>query len=166
MNESDLSSATHSSEDLEKDKNNVVSAFNESDMIEIVIDVNPTQKQDISTNNRDSTTKNAQTCTPKSCRESCCEKVKSFYCGKSASYFSCVLMYGCFPGLIILISFAIISGIVWGVVGGSTGMIVGIVFLCMSIVIPIIFINSAALYAYCYPSNNIGSLGYCCFCCK
>lgn len=152
MNESDLSSATHSSAE---------------DMIEIVID---DSKKNSIDRPMDETTKDqmhTSNCeNKKSCFASCFENITNFYCGKSLSYFSCVCIYGCFPGIIIMLCFALISGLVWGIVGGNTGMIVGIVFLCLSICIPILLINLAALYAYFYPSNNIGSLGYCCFCCK
>ena len=158
MNESDLSSATHSSQDKESDKEK--DKVNPDDMIEIVIDLDdPKPPNTIEMSEK-------QNCTLKSCSKNCCAKIQNFYCGKSLSYFSCVLMYGCFPAIIIFISFAIISGVVWGVLGGSVGMIVGITFLCMSLLVPLLFIHLAALYAYCYPSNDIGSLGYCCFCCK
>ena len=158
MNESDLSSATHSSEDKEKNisdkEKRTIDEINPDDMIEIIID-DPKPPAAVQMTEK-------QMCTPKNC----CEKIKSFYCGRSLSYFSCVLMYGCFPGIAIFLCFAIISGVVWGIVGGTTGMIVGITFLCLCLFIPLLMINLAALYAYCYPSDNVGSLGYCCFCCK
>ena len=61
---------------------------------------------------------------------------------------------GWIPGVIWFVVCAIISGVVWGVKGGTDGMIVGIVFLCLAILGPILFVTFSACYAHYYPSSR------------
>ena len=94
----------------------------------------------------------------------CCQSCLNFYCGDRMHYMTCVLCWGVLPGSIWFIICAIISGCVWGIMGGQTVLIVGIVFLCLSIVGFCSCINLAALYSHCYPTDNIGSQGCCPWC--
>ena len=67
-----------------------------------------------------------------------------FLCGNHADYCGCVTCYGFFPAIIWFIVCVIVGSVVLGVVKNQTGIIVGTVFLCISVVGAAGFILGAA----------------------
>jgi len=88
-------------------------------------------------------------------------KCVQLFCGNELSYFSCVFLGGLLPGLIWFCACILISGLSWGLVDGTTGLIVGIVFLCMAFIGAYLFIHCSICYSHYYPSDHVGSLGCC-----
>lgn len=89
-------------------------------------------------------------------RKLCCKSCCNFFLGNHPNYFGCVVCYGMIPAVITFFVFLAIGiGFLAGLgVNDNVGLIVGIVFISASIVVPILIVFFAALYAHCYSKKH------------